>query len=104
MVKVKNSAARVLAAAVVAQAVVSVESVHAAPTSDGLWADTSEIYARETGRYSYMGPYATGGTAWSKGFAKAKALIDQMTIEEKVSIYMRTRTRSLGILVVGEDD
>ncbi|KAF7363563.1 putative beta-glucosidase [Mycena sanguinolenta] len=34
---------------------------------------------------NYTGPFANGGT-WTKGFAQAKALVDQMTIEEKVNI------------------
>ncbi|KAJ7281921.1 putative beta-glucosidase [Mycena rebaudengoi] len=34
---------------------------------------------------SYTGPYADGGS-WTKGFAKAKNLVAQMTIEEKVNL------------------
>ncbi|KAJ7271920.1 putative beta-glucosidase [Mycena haematopus] len=34
---------------------------------------------------NYTGPFADGGS-WTQGFAQAKALVDQMTIEEKVNI------------------
>lgn len=45
-----------------------------------------DIYARDNGAYSYTGPYSTGGVAWANGFAKAKTLVDQMTIEEKANV------------------
>ncbi|KAJ6547711.1 putative beta-glucosidase [Mycena capillaripes] len=40
------------------------------------------FYARAE---NYTGPFADGGS-WTHGFAQAKALVDQMTIEEKVNI------------------
>ncbi len=45
-----------------------------------------DIFARDSGVHSYTGPYTTGGPAWANGFAKAKSLLDQMTVEEKVNI------------------
>ncbi len=46
---------------------------------------TRDVFARDNGAHSYTGPYADGGV-WSNGFAKAKSLLDQMTVEEKVNI------------------
>ncbi|KAJ6463752.1 putative beta-glucosidase [Mycena vulgaris] len=44
---------------------------------------------------NYTGPYADGGS-WTQGFAKAKALVDQMTIEEKVNITTGYTGRCVG--------
>ncbi|GAC99725.1 glycoside hydrolase [Pseudozyma hubeiensis SY62] len=57
----------------------------AAPSTPYYSTASEDVFARENGRHSYTGPYTTGG-AWSNGFAKAKALLDQMTVEEKVNI------------------
>ena len=37
----------------------------------------------------YTGPYATGGT-WTAAFAKAKSLVDKMTLDEKVNVVAGT--------------
>lgn len=34
---------------------------------------------------TYTGPYTDGGKAWTEAFAKAKALVSQMTTEEKAN-------------------
>lgn len=33
-----------------------------------------------------FGPVANGGKAWADAFAKAKSVVDQMTIEERVNV------------------
>ncbi len=59
----------------------------AAPSTPRTFSTSSEdLFARTNGAHSYTGPYTTGGAAWSNGFAKAKSLIDQMTVEEKVNV------------------
>lgn len=40
---------------------------------------------RENDAFNYTHTLTTGGT-WTSGFAKAKALVDQMTMEEKVNV------------------
>ncbi|PWN53015.1 putative beta-glucosidase [Violaceomyces palustris] len=60
--------------------------VKAAPLEDQLAIGTfSDLYERDSAMF-YEAPKATGGEAWADGFAKAQALIDQMTIEEKVNV------------------
>ncbi|EST04620.1 Fibronectin type III [Kalmanozyma brasiliensis GHG001] len=61
-------------------------SSSAAPSTPQFFSTTEDIFARDNGAHSYTGPYTTGGAAWSNGFAKAKSLIDQMTVEEKVNV------------------
>ncbi|SNX85695.1 probable beta-glucosidase [Melanopsichium pennsylvanicum] len=56
----------------------------AAPSA--LYYGSNDIFARENGAHSYTGPYTSGGAAWANGFAKAKTLLDQMTVEEKINI------------------
>lgn len=34
----------------------------------------------------FMTPISTGGIAWTDAYGKAKGLVDQMTLEEKVNI------------------
>ncbi|KAF7333824.1 putative beta-glucosidase [Mycena venus] len=45
---------------------------------------------------NYTGPYADGGS-WTSGFAQAKALVDQMTIEEKVNITTGQTGKCVGV-------
>ncbi|KAJ1023206.1 hypothetical protein NDA16_003359 [Ustilago loliicola] len=71
-------------AAVLAIAVAFGGSTAAPATTDGDY--YNDFYARDNGAHSYTGPYTTGGQAWANGFAKAKNLLDQMTVEEKVNI------------------
>ncbi|EPQ26186.1 uncharacterized protein PFL1_06122 [Pseudozyma flocculosa PF-1] len=47
---------------------------------------SEDLFARDNGKNSYTGPYAKGTGAWESGFAKARQLVDQMTIEEKVNV------------------
>ncbi|KAF7338183.1 putative beta-glucosidase [Mycena venus] len=50
------------------------------------------FYARAE---NYTGPFADGGS-WTRGFTQAKALVDQMTIEEKVNITTGYTGRCVG--------
>ncbi|SJX64288.1 probable beta-glucosidase [Sporisorium reilianum f. sp. reilianum] len=58
----------------------------AAPSNSHYFSPSEDVFARNNGAHSYTGPYTTGGDAWANGFAKAKSLLDQMTIEEKVNV------------------
>ncbi|KAJ7109836.1 putative beta-glucosidase [Mycena epipterygia] len=56
--------------------------LHSLLASGNLVSGYDSLYARAV---NYTGPYADGGS-WTHEFAQAKALVDQMTIEEKVNI------------------
>jgi len=56
--------------------------VAAAPFEDVV---SQPFFSRDDSNTNYTHTLATGGT-WTSGFAKAQALVDQMTIEEKVNV------------------
>lgn len=73
----------------VVAAVLAIAAAFGGSTAAPATADSAyykDIFASGHGAHSYTGPYTTGGQAWANGFAKAKSLLDQMTVEEKVNI------------------